>query len=515
MRYAMALKPMQYGVPNHLSVRKNESPMLQTSSSFRHDSRSSSGFISLSEIISALSYALDLTEGAVHGHALRSCLLGMRIAAEAKLSSDQTSSLYFALLLKDIGCSSNAGRLCQIVGGDDRAMKAGVKYEDWTRPHKPSLSTFRLLWNNVLPESGPAARMARILRIGVTQHKNNAEMIGLRCDRGADIVSKLGMGHAAAQAVRSLDEHWDGGGYPDSAKGEQIPLLARICAVAQHLDVFSSGRGIDKAIETLEERSGTWFDPELVRIAVSLHRRGALWTNCQVTDSQGDTRQAVLDLDSGRRHRLEPARIDQICEAFADVVDAKSHFTFRHSIGVAEAAFGIANAIGLSPDRVQLVRRAALLHDIGKLGISNTILDKKSRLNAKEWRIVHQHPLLTRRILERVGSFREMAVIAGEHHEKLDGSGYPNRLMAPDLSLESRIIAVADVYGALLEDRPYRAGLALNEIVAIMTKLVPHQLDADCFDALVTTIGSERHVMPAAAPHIADLSLEYAFESAI
>src|SRR6202453_1812684 len=118
--------------------------MLSTSASFRNDTHWDDSSISLSEIISALSYALDLTEGAVHGHALRTCLLGMRIAQELKLPSDQTNGLYFALLMKDIGCSSNASRLCQIVGGDDRAMKAGVKFEDWTRPHKPSLSTFRL-----------------------------------------------------------------------------------------------------------------------------------------------------------------------------------------------------------------------------------------------------------------------------------------------------------------------------------------------------------------------------------
>ena len=119
--------------------------MVQTSASFRRGAQDVDGSISLSEIISALSYALDLTEGAVHGHALRSCLMGMRIAEEAKLPSDQTSGLYFALLLKDIGCSSNASRLSQIVGGDDRAIKAGIRFEDWTKPHRPNLSTLKLL----------------------------------------------------------------------------------------------------------------------------------------------------------------------------------------------------------------------------------------------------------------------------------------------------------------------------------------------------------------------------------
>ncbi len=473
--------------------------MVQTSSSFQPGAADGDGSTSMSEILSALSYALDLTEGAVHGHALRSCLLGIRIAAETKLSSAQTSSLYFALLLKDVGCSSNAGRMCQIVGGDDRAVKAGVKYEDWTKPHKPSVAGLKLLWDNVLPGASVAAKAARILRIGAAQHRNNEELISLRCDRGASIVGKLGMGQAAAQAVRSLDEHWDGSGYPDRVSGEQIPLLARICAVAQHLDVFSSGRGVEAAIATLQKRSGTWFDPGLVHAAVSLHRRGALWAQCGLNDSSEDTRSAVLDLDAGTRHRLEAHQIDRVCEAFADVVDAKSHFTFRHSMGVAEAAFGIGRQMEISADRVQLVRRTALLHDIGKLSVSNSILDKAGKLTETEWSAVHQHPGMTRSILERVGPFREMAIIAGEHHEKLDGSGYPNHLLAPELSLESRIIAVADVYGALSEERPYRAGLGLDEIVSIMTKMVPDKLDADCFEALKRMISSHSEPVVKAA----------------
>ncbi|WP_263368965.1 HD domain-containing phosphohydrolase [Edaphobacter bradus] len=404
--------------------------MVQTSASFRRGLSNTDGSISLSEIISALSYALDLTEGAVLGHALRSCLLGMRIAAELKLTAEATSSLYFALLLKDVGRSSNANTS--------------------------------------------------------TTHE-----IVLQCDRGAGIVTKLGLGAAAAEAVRSIEEHWDGGGHPDALKGGEIPLLSRICAVAQHLDVFSGECGVEKAIHTLIERSGTWFDPELVRVAVSLHRRGVLWNHCLPSDSQDDTRRAVLDLDAGTRHTLEGGRIDQICEAFADVVDAKSHFTFRHSMGVADAAYGIAREMGLAPERVQLVRRAALLHDIGKLSVPNTILDKATYLDEFEWESVYQHPGLTRQILERIGPFREMAIIAGEHHEKLDGTGYPNRLMRADLSLESRIVAVADVYGALSEDRPYRTGLDLRQIVSILTKLAPRKLDPDCVDALLRIIAEE------------------------
>lgn len=443
------------------------------------------GDISRAEILSALSFALDLTEGAVPGHALRSCLLGMRLANELWLPAEQMASLYYALLLKDVGCSSNAARLCQILGGgDERQVKAGVKLEDWTRPERPKLSTLKLLWTNVLPEGNAVERVAGIVRIGMTQHRNNEEMITLRCDRGAHILRKLGLGDVAAEAVRGLDEHWDGSGYPECRTANSIPLESRILAIAQHLDVFASEQGPDQAIKVLAERSGRWFEPALARIAEQLHRSGRLWSCALPNTPETETRQAVLDLAPGQVHTLGASDIDLICEAFADVVDAKSSFTFRHSLGVTGAAESIAGQLGLSPERRQMVRRAALLHDIGKLRVPNSILDKPGKLDAAEWQVVQEHPRLTREILSRIGSFGELATIAGAHHEKLDGSGYPNHLTSTALPIEARIIAVADVYGALTEDRPYRAGLSHEEAMAILNRDIATKLDPDCCEAL-------------------------------
>jgi putative nucleotidyltransferase with HDIG domain len=455
------------------------------------------GRISLPEILSALSFALDLTEGAVHGHAVRSCLLGMRIAQEAQIEAREMVDLYYALLLKDIGCSSNAARMCQIVGGDDRVMKSAAKLMDWTKPRTPKLSTLQLLWKTVLPEASAAKRIAHIVEMGRTQHENNKAMITMRCDRGAHIMRKLELGERAAEAVRCLDEHWDGSGYPDGLRGEEAPRLARILAIAQHLDVFSTAKSPQVAIDVLRERSGRWFDPELVHVAIALHRRGALWTTCLASDDTHETQQAAVDLGPGTSIYLGRERIDQICEAFADVVDAKSPYTFRHSMGVTDAAVSIAQKMGLRSEQIDFVRRAALLHDIGKLAVSNSILDKAGKLNESEWKAVREHPGQTRRILERVSAFQELAVVAGEHHEKLDGSGYPNGLSARQLSLESRIIAVADVYGALSEDRPYRAGLSIEKIAAIMKSELPNRLDADCFEALMAGVATTQpsHVM--------------------
>jgi len=441
--------------------------------------------VSLAEILSALSFALDLTEGAVPGHALRSCVLGMRLAEELDLPDSQRASLYYALLLKDIGCSSNAARLCQIIGGgDERRVKAGVKLEDWTRPSQPKGSTLRLLWDNVLPDASAVERAIGIVRLGLAQHRNNEEVIKLRCDRGAEILRKLGLGDVAAEAVRGLDEHWDGSGYPERRTGRAIPIESRILAVAQHLDVFATEGGPSAALEVLRERSRTWFDPELVRVVDRLQRDGSLWHYALADTPEWETRHAALDLAPGEVNEPAVSDIDLICEAFADVVDAKSPFTFRHSVGVTGAALRIARNLGLSNASLRFVNRAALLHDLGKLGVPNSILDRPGKLDAEQWQVVQEHPRLTKEILSRIGSFGELAFVAGAHHERLDGSGYPNHLTREYLTLEARIIAVADAYGALTEDRPYRMALSHEQAIAILREEIPHRLDADCVEAL-------------------------------
>jgi HD-GYP domain-containing protein (c-di-GMP phosphodiesterase class II) len=140
--------------------------------------------------------------------------------------------------------------------------------------------------------------------------------------------------------------------------------------------------------------------------------------------------------------------------------------------------------MGLNPERKQLLHRAALLHDLGKLRVPNSILDKPGNLNADEWAIMREHPGLTGSILRRVKQFRELASIAGSHHEKLDGSGYPNGLHAEDIPLETRILTVSDIYTALTENRPYRNGYSHEQAIEIMIHEGPRKLDADCFAAL-------------------------------
>jgi len=435
------------------------------------------GTIRLSDVVSALSAALDLTEGQTMGHAVRSCILGMRIAEELHLPVQDSHDLYYALLLKDAGCSSNSARMHQILGSDDIRAKREVKFEDWT---KPSLSGLRYLLRNVLPGSSLPRRLVKAVELGLEQNRNNAEVIGARCERGAEIARKIGLNQASADAIRSLDEHWSGAGYPEHRKGQEIPILARIMNVSQTLEVFASARGPAQAVRVVAERGGSWFDPEIVRIVTSLEHDEKLWERVQSENA----REHVLEMEPGTAIRASAERIDNICRAFAEVIDAKSPYTFTHSMGVAEAAVDISEGLGLAPQTTNMVRRAALLHDVGKLSVSNAILEKPGKLNDDEWKTMKMHPVYTKKIVEKISGFEDLAFVAGAHHERLDGKGYPNGLTGAQLPLTARIICVADVYQALSEKRPYREGLSAKVVFNMMEEDATTRLDAECLTAL-------------------------------
>jgi putative nucleotidyltransferase with HDIG domain len=287
----------------------------------------------------------------------------------------------------------------------------------------------------------------------------------------------LFLSETTASAIRSLDEHWDGRGMPDGLRGDEIPLAARILCLAQTVEVFHASAGVKAARKVARRRRGRWFDPMLVDAFLRFSGDRDFWESLRTPDiSTWEPRELALSGDE--------SRLDRIAEAFARVIDAKSPFTARHSERVAEIADGTAVALGLDPDARRTLRRAALLHDIGKLAVSSQILDKPGKLTAEEFRAIQAHPLYTLRILERAPCFAEFADLAANHHEKLDGSGYPRGLRADALDLPMRVLTVADIYEALTAQRPYREPLTAAEALTIIDQDVPGRLDAEARAAL-------------------------------
>jgi HD-GYP domain-containing protein (c-di-GMP phosphodiesterase class II) len=431
----------------------------------------------LSEILSALSYALDITEGQPEGHAVRTCLIGMRIAQGAALPAADRAPLFYALLLKDLGCSSNAARLCSLFGADDRRLKRNHKLTVWSSP-LPSLA---YALRHATPEASPLARVLRVAKLGATAQGAGRQMTQARCDRGAEIASLLGFTAATQAAIRSLDEHWDGRGMPLGLAGDAIPLLGRIVGLAQTIEVFASTYGVDAAMAIALERRGSWFDPLLVDILRSFRRDRSFWASVFGPDARAglmayEPEEEVLFADE--------AKLDLVAEAFARVIDAKSPYTYQHSERVADLAEGIGEVREFHADELRTLRRAALLHDIGKLGVSNRILDKPARLSDAEMSQVRLHPQYTQRILERVAAFEGIVEIASSHHERLDGRGYHRGVDGALLGPLSRALVVADIAEALLADRPYRAGLPWEEVLRVLKKEAGTGVCADSVAAL-------------------------------
>jgi putative nucleotidyltransferase with HDIG domain len=436
----------------------------------------------MADLVSALSYALDLTGGQAQGWAVRTCWIGMRLGQRIGLPEPVQADLYYALLLKDSGCSNNAARVAQIFAADDHEAKRRSLLVDWYGlPYAGLAAALRVAGRE---ESWPR-RLRRVAAMGRRRRRDAREVIALRCERGADIARRMGLSEASALAVHSLDERWDGRGAPDGLRGEAIPLLARILRVAQTLALFPAAP--DQGQQALERWRGRWFDPGLVKAARGLGADADTWAGL---DAEA-LRARVIALDPGQALEAGEARLEAVCEAFADVIDAKTPFTYRHSRGVAEAASAIARELGADPATARALRRAALLHDIGKLGVSNRILDKRGPLTESEWAQVKRHPRYTRSILEHVAGWRGLAFVAAAHHERLDGSGYHLGLTAAELPKAARVIAVADVYEALAADRPYRAGLPRDEVVRLLRRETPHALDVECVEALAGAIESK------------------------
>lgn len=405
----------------------------------------------------------------------------MQIGDGIDLTTTDRSHLYYTLLLKDAGCSSNAARLFELYGADDRAVKSEFKRVD-------SDSVFQL-GRFVLSHAGAGKamhdRIHRLLDLAGHGEAYAHELIATRCERGAEIVTQLGFDHPVANGVRHLDEHWNGQGKPFGLRGEDIPMHARIALLSQVIEVFHAAGGPAAAVSEVTKRSGHWFDPALVRAFVTRQAQPGFWAGLVEDGLQ----ERVTDLEpQAHAFAVDEDRLDRIAEAFARVVDAKSPFTYGHSNRVAAYAMAVSRVLGLTDLRQRWLYRAALLHDIGKLGVSNSILDKPGRLDADEWEKVKLHASYSEQILSRLHVFDEMARVAGAHHERLDGSGYPRGLSSAQITLETRIITVADIFDAITAERPYRGAIPVDEALLIMERERGTAIDERCLDALVQVL---------------------------
>ncbi len=401
----------------------------------------------LSDVVAALSVALDITEGQPAGHALRTCVLGMRIGEAFQLDDRSRSDLFYALLLKDLGGSSNAAKIHHLFGADDLQVKRAYK--------KVDLRGKRDGARFVLENAGSAAPLHRrakhVVDMALGRGGGHAEMFRLRCERGGAIALQTGFSQGTADAIRAIEERVDGSGFPYGKAGDDIPLLARIASLAQTIEIFYREGGREAARAVVAERNGSWFDPRVVAAFEVAERHPEFWTSLSSDHLAGQ----VAALEPAERVRfVDDDLIDRLATAFARVIDAKSPWTYRHSERVRDLALGATAFVNgkhtFTPERRKRLARAALLHDIGKLGISNALLDRPRGLSDAEMAEVRRHTALGERILEQVRAFRDLTEEA--------------HLVAFDRSL----LIVADRFEALTADRPYRPGKSKDDALVLL-----------------------------------------------
>jgi HD-GYP domain-containing protein (c-di-GMP phosphodiesterase class II) len=430
----------------------------------------------LAELLGALSHALDLTEGQPRGHCIRCCWIGFQIGKAIGMRDDELSDLYYTLLLKDLGCSSNAARICELYLTDDRTFKHDFKKIDGSLPQ-----ALRFVLGHTALEKGLAERFRAVINIMRNGGEISRELIEARCHRGAEIAAKMRFSRRVCDGIQNLDEHWDGSGKPERKVGRDIPITSQIALLAQVCDVFFVASGKDAAIKEVSARSGSWFEPDLVEVFLALSDAEEFWTGL----ASPDLKKLVLTLEPTRQvRRVNDDYLDEIATAFAQVIDSKSPFTSGHSERVAVFADLIAEELQVSAPERRWLRRAALLHDIGKLAVSNAILDKPAKLTDEEFAVIKSHPVHSGEILSGIEIFADMAEVGLAHHERLDGKGYPRGLKGDQINHSTRIVTVADVFDALTADRPYRKAMPVSQALAIMTKDVGTAFDPDCFAAL-------------------------------
>lgn len=444
----------------------------------------------LAELIAALSLATDLGTGQPMEHALRTCLLSVRLAPELGLDDEQRRDLYYVALLRSVGCSADAHEAAALSGGDElafRALMAPVFMGE-----KPELLG-QLMRH--LGAGEPAPRRLRLLLGALADPHGLERTIAAHCEAARRLAAWLRLPEPVQQALGHAFERWDGQGFPAHLTGERIPLPARIALVARDVELLSRAGGIELMTELLSRRRGRAYDPA---IADAFLVHGARLLGELEPERVWE---AVLEEEPAPRERVGEGRLDGVLGAFAAFADLQSLFLSGHSQAVAELARRAATRAGLGASEAALLRRAGLLHDLGRIGVPNGIWDKPASLTPAERERVRLHPYLTERVLSRCPALGPLATLAASHHERLDGSGYHRGLPAPLLSPGARLLAAADAYQAMTEPRAYRPALSPGEATEqLRAEVRAGRLDRAAVAAVLSAAGQQAGPLAGAWP---------------
>lgn len=434
--------------------------------------------VRLAELIGTLSLATDLGLGQPMEHCLRSTLIALRLGDSIGLDESERASTYYVSLLAWVCCHADAHEQA-FWFGDEISLHAGTYGIEMT-----GLPLMAFLFRRVGSGSPPIER-ARKLGSFVAGGMKSVEGFDMtHCVLAGTLAERLGLGGAIRDQLLEAFERWDGKGAPKGLRGDQIALPVRIMQLADITEVFHRLGGVAAAIEVASKRRGSQFDPALVDRFCD--QADVVLGGLEAASSWP----AVIDSAPALERTLSESELDRALEAIADFTDLKSPYTAGHSRGVANLAAEAARRLALPEGEVKSIRRAGLLHDLGRMGIPNTIWDKEGPLSPAELERVRLHPYLTDRMLASSPALASLGAIACQHHERLDGSGYPRGTSGSALSPLARILAAADVYHAMTEPRPHRPALAAERAAEeLRAEVRAGRLDGEAVNAVLRAAG--------------------------
>jgi HD-GYP domain-containing protein (c-di-GMP phosphodiesterase class II)/DNA-binding CsgD family transcriptional regulator len=405
-------------------------------------------------LLGGLSVVTDLGTGAPLEESLRRCVVATRLARAVGCADLEVSEVVYVSLLQHLGCTAYAHENARLWGDDVTAVRLAFR-TDFEAP----TDIWRTFVSGVSEATG-SSRPRVLATTLVAGRKADTEGATATCEVARDASRQLGLPGSTQDALFHALAMWNGHGQPATSERE-IPLSTRIMQVASCATLFALHSGVDGAVSQVRRRSGTSLDPDLVDVLVD--RGPALLGDIADIDAY----ELALDAEPDPVRYVDDREIEDVARTFGRLVDLKSPWLHGHSTGAGDLAADAAIALGLD-EHVRTVRVAGYVHDLGRVGISSRIWDKPGPLTTSERDQVRLHPYYTERILSRVPALTEVARIAGQHHERCDGSGYHRGASAAQLSMPSRVLAAADTYRALVERRPHRPGVPAEGAAALL-----------------------------------------------
>lgn len=435
--------------------------------------------VRLTEVLVALSLATDLGFGQPPEHMLRSARIALRLGDRLGLDTEQLATLYDVSILSYVACPVYGDETAGVFGDDIEFRSKAVEVD------LAGLPAMMFMLRRAGHGTGAWNRAMQALAFMATGGRAVVEMMANHCAAAGMFAGRLGLGSSVRSGLEQAYARWDGRGVPKGLAGTELSLAARISHIAEICEVVQRTSGVDQAVEVVRSRSGSHFDPE---IAAAVERDAdALFRGIDE-----NTVDEILDAEPVDRPALTEEELDAVLEAIGDFCDLRCTFFAGHARGTADLAALAAESMQVPPADVRLLRRAALIHDVGRIGVPGSVWDKAGPLSSADRERMRMHVYFVERIFSRPEPLRRIGLLAATHHERMDGSGYHRAVGGAMLSASARLLAAADAFHAMRQPRPHRPAMARDEAVReLRAEVTDGRLDPAAVDAVLAASGEQ------------------------